>query len=394
MQGTTTVEKIVYGGWGLAHHEGETVFLPYAAPGDVVEFSVEQRKKHVAFGRIERIIEPSPLRRAPDCPIFGECGGCHLLHLDYDAELEIKKQTFTETLARIGHIAIEPDSVIPSPERYGYRNTCDFKTDAGGRPGLARRESRSVVPFPPQGCLLLPPDMRAAIAELGGGATPPDVAPRNGTGLPAGAQIRARIDRYSAVHFWGLADRIGPPDALMEAGGLLFPVSPDSFFQVNRLLNDALAELVVSRPMRTRRRLLDCYSGVGLFALSLARLVEGAVGIESGGTAHRDALAAARLNAISNVRFKRGRVESEVFRQRDVDLVVADPPRAGLAREALRGIVRLRPKEIIIVSCEPPSFARDAARLIDAGYILRGISLADLFPGTYHIETVGHFTRS
>lgn len=382
MKGSAEIKKIVYGGWGLAHFEGKTLFLPYTAPGDEVEFSVVKKKKNCLFGRVERLLRHSPSRIEPECPVFGTCGGCHLLHLSYEEELEVKKRTVLENLERIGHIKIELTSVTASPGRFGYRNTCDIRTDAQRRPGFTMRESSTVVPFPSAGCLLLPPDMRQAISEL-----PPDE-------LPGSREIRSRIDQYGTVHFWGLESRVGPPDALMETGGLLFPVSPTSFYQVNNPLGGKLVELVCSLPSKVRRKLLDCYSGVGFFTLAFSRIVTEAIGIESEPSAYRDAQAAARLNKVSNVTFRRGRVEKEIHRQRNIDILIADPPRAGIPKSALNGIIRLRPAELILVYCEPPSFARDAARLIEAGYILREIHLIDLFPGTYHVETVAHFMRS
>jgi len=382
MKGTTTVKKIVYGGWGLAHHEGATLFLPCTAVGDKVEFSAAKKKKNCLFGHVERVIEPSPQRIEAECPVFGECGGCHLLHLSYEDELEVKKIALLENLERIGKVKIPITGVIMSPHRFGYRNHALFKVDEQGSAGFTMRESRTIVPFPAEGCLLLPLEMRQAISRL-----PEATLPRNG-------EVRTRMDSFGAVHFWGLDGISGPPDSLMKAGGFSFPVHPSAFFQVNRYLNDSLMELATSLPTRARRRLLDCYCGVGFFTLALSKIVGEALGIERERASFRNAQAAARLNGISNVRFKCGRVEKEIGKARDVDMLVADPPRSGLPGSAISGIIRLRPKEMIIVSCEPPTFARDTKRLIDAGYILNSIYLVDLFPGTYHTETVALFKRS
>lgn len=382
MKGTTTVKKIVYGGWGLAHHEGATLFLPCTAPGDKVEFTIEKMKKNCLFGRVERVLDPSPQRINAECPVFGECGGCHLLHLSYEDELEVKKNALQENLERIGKIKIPLTGMIRSPHRFGYRNHALFKVDGEGRAGFTMRESRTIVPFPPEGCLLLPSEMREAISRL------PDAA------LPRNGDVRVRLDSFEAIHFWGLDGISGPPDSLMKAGGFSFPVHPSAFFQVNRHLNDPLMELVTSLPSRSRRRLVDCYSGVGFFTLALSKMVGEALGIERERASVRNAQAAARLNGISNVRFKCGKVESEIGKVKDIDMLVADPPRSGLPEKALGSIIRLRPKEIIIVSCEPPTFARDTKRLIDAGYIITSVHLVDLFPGTYHTETVALFRRS
>jgi len=379
---TVTIKKVVYGGWGLAYHEGKTIFIPYTAPGDQVEVSIVRKKKNCLFGRVERIIEPSPERREPECPVFGKCGGCHFLHLSYENEVKMKKQTVMENLERIGKIKTAVSEFIPSRHRYGYRNHSVFKVNEEGRAGFAMRESAEIVPFPADGCLLLPPEMREAIAAI----------PRESF-LPT-REVRVRMDRFSSVHFWGLADQVGPPDTLMESGGWLFPVSPGSFFQVNRYMNDELMSLVVSLPSKIRRKLLDIYCGVGFFTLPLSRIVMEGMGVELNRAAVRNAQAAARLNKVTNVQFKRGTIEREIQRIRDVDLVTADPPRTGIPKQVLSHIIRLRPKELIMVSCEPPTFARDAAVLIDAGYILSAINLIDLFPGTFHVETVALFRRS
>lgn len=379
---TARIKKIVYGGLGLSHHEGRTLFIPYTAPGDLVEFRVEKEKKGCIFASLIGIVEPSSRRIEPECPVFGECGGCHLLHLSYEDEIEIKRESLLESLERIGGVKTSIEHSVPSPERFGYRNHTQFRVDAEGRPGFAMRESNRIVPFPPEGCLLLSPVIREAIADL------------PSESLPRGGEVRAREDSFGNVHFWDLVDRPGPPDLLMKAGGFSYPVSPGSFFQVNNLQNDRLLETVLSMPLRTRRRLLDLYCGVGFFTLPLSRIVTEAIGVEKDPAAVRGANAALRLNKVINVSYRKGPAEQVIGRIRDIDLVLADPPRSGIPERVLRRIIKLRPAEIILVSCEPPTFSRDARRLIEAGYMLTRLDLVDLFPGTYHVETAALFRRS
>ncbi|MCK4537909.1 MAG: class I SAM-dependent RNA methyltransferase [Candidatus Krumholzibacteria bacterium] len=375
------IKKIVYGGLGLGHFEGRTIFLPYTAPGDVVTFEITADKKKVLFGNPEEIIEPSPLRIKPECPIFGICGGCHMLHLSYENEIEVKKNTTLESLERIGGIKTSIDEFTSCPDRYGYRNHSVFHVDRDGNPGFIRRESDDIVPFPEGGCLLLPEEMRSAIAAIPASSLVPV------------SEVRVRMDRYGTVHFWGLKDHISPPDVLMEAGGYHFPISPHSFFQVNRLMTDTLIEKTLSLSSSTPRRVLDLYCGAGFFTLPFSKIAGEAMGIESDPKGHKSALAAKKLNKISNVTFRKGRVEKEIFRVGETDLLIADPPRSGLPAEAVRGILKLRPSEIILVSCEPPTFARDASRLIESGYSLSRLHLVDMFPGTYHVEMAGLFKR-
>jgi len=381
LTGTAHIERIVYNGMGLAHFEGSPLFIPYTAAGETVEFTVTSRKKSVLFGEATRILDPSPMRREPECPAFGRCGGCHFLHIEYDEEIRIKRETVLDALGRIAKITTEIASVTPCPERYGYRNHALFKVGSRGETGFSMRESSEIVPFPEAGCLLLPESMRRAIAGL----SPESRAPMT--------KIRARLDSFDAVHLWGLCDRVGPPDVLMEAGGLRFPVQPEAFFQVNRLLNSHLMELVTGLPRRAVRRALDLYCGAGFFTLPLARRCEEVVGIEIQRQACRSAVAAAKLNQVSNVRIVRDSAGRAITRVGEVDLVLTDPPRSGMPPEVLRAIVKLRPQEIVMVSCDPPTFARDAKRLAEASYHPAAIHVVDLFPGTFHVETVGLFTR-
>ncbi len=379
--GKTRIEKVVYGGLGLAWFEDMTLFLPYAASGDTVEFTVTKKKKNCLFGEITGIVEPSPSRREAQCPVFGRCGGCHFLHLDYEEETRIKKETFLSTLKRIGKIDMEIASYTPCPERFGYRNHALFKVGSGGVAGFSKRESSEIVPFPAQGCLLLPPEMREAISALDPEALTP------------GTKVRSRLDSFGAIHFWGVEGVISPPDILMKAGDFSFPVYPEAFFQINRYLNDSLMDLAVSLPTQTAKKFLDLYCGVGFFSLPMARRAIDVVGIEVQRQAHKNAVASARLNKAANVKFIRETAERGFSRIGEIDLVLTDPPRSGIPASVLKSIIKLRPREIIMVSCDAPTFARDAARLVEAQWTPSEIHLIDMFPGTYHVESVALFRR-
>ncbi len=379
--GKTRIEKIVYGGLGLAWFEDMTLFLPYASAGDTVEFTVTKKKKNCLFGEITDVIEPSPARQEAQCPVFGQCGGCHFLHLDYEEETRIKKETFHSTLKRIGKIDTEIASYTPCPERFGYRNHALFKVGSNGVTGFSKRESSEIVPFPEQGCLLLPPEMREAISTLDPEALTP------------GAKVRSRLDSFGAIHFWGVDGVISPPDILMKAGDFSFPVYPEAFFQINRYLNDSLMKLAVSLPTQTARKFLDLYCGVGFFTLPMARRAVDVVGIEVQRQAHKNAVASARLNKVANVKFIRETAERGFSRIGETDLVLTDPPRSGIPLSVMKSIIKLRPREIIMIACDAPTFARDAARLVEAQWTPSEIHLIDMFPGTYHVESVALFRR-
>lgn len=376
MAGVVKIKKIVQGGLGLAFHEGKTLFIPYSAAGDKVRFSVRRKKKNIIFGRIEEILEPSPLRIRAECPNFGRCGGCQLLHLSYEDEIEAKKEMVAETLSRIGRIDKEFEEIIPSPERFGYRNNALFRIDGSGDRGFLAAESDELVPFPANGCLLLPEEMRAAIRSIPGDA------------VSSSSEALVRMDKFKEVHFWGIAGSIEPPDILMECGGFLFPLKANAFFQANRFLNERLMELVPSLAGRGSGRALDLYCGAGFFTLPLAKKGFEVTGIEGNRDGYLSAVAAAKLNNITNAKFKKGSVESEINRAGGADLVIADPPRSGMKRTVLKRIAALRPLKVILVSCDPATMARDASSLMENGFSISSIHMIDLFPGTSHTETV------
>ena len=180
----------------------------------------------------------------------------------------------------------------------------------------------------------------------------------------------------------------------MEAGGYLFPISPEAFFQVNTLLNNKLIELILSLTRERNKKIVDLYCGAGFFTLPLAGKATKIIGIERDEKAYHNARAAAKLNKIPNITFKKGQVEQKFKKMGKVKLILADPPRSGMTKKVLEEIIWHKPEEIIIVSCDPPTLARDTSKLIQAGYTPSGIYLIDLFPGTSHIETIIYFKRT
>jgi len=377
----TRIKKIVHGGYGLAFDSGKTILLPYTAPGDLVEYRIVRKKKNTYFANYTRILEPSPMRVDPPCPLFERCGGCHFQHISYEDEITIKEQIVKESLERIGKIKTEITETIPSPERFGYRNQAILKASRGKGIGFFRRESREIVPFPEGRCLLLPERVRELIADI------PD------SSLPDNGDVRVRIDYENSVYFWGLRGIKGPEEIIMKAGSFIYPIHPTSFFQVNRFLVDKMISLIRSLPLKVRLKLLDLYCGVGFFSFPMSRLVVEGLGIEKDRKAYESAIRGAKENKIINIVFKNRSVEEEINRLKDYDLMIVDPPRTGMAQGVLNGIIRIRPKELIFISCDPPTLARDAQKLIETGYTLAGVYIIDLFPATYHTETVALFRR-
>ncbi len=369
MTGVTTVKKIIEGGLGLAFFEGKTVFLPFAAPGDRVEFSVEKESGNILFSRIEKILEPSALRIEPACPNFTRCPGCDFLHLTYNDEAETKRGMTAETFMRIGKSGIDTDNMIQSPGRFGYRSSVTFEFDEEGRPGLRNPESEEVVPFPPGGCPLLSENTRAAVQELTGRSC------RN-----SGPAL-AVTDKFGIARTWGVKGIIETPDILLETAGNLFPVRPRPPIIDNLYLREKFVETVTSMPDTPEGRIVELFCGEGTLSLAFARKGLKVLGIDEDRVSIEDAEAAARLNEIAGAQFIRGRMQKALREIRGVNSLLVSPPQGGISKPLLKWILKEEPAEITINSADAATLARDLRRLKDKGYRLNKSCIIDLYPG-------------
>ncbi|TAL39087.1 MAG: class I SAM-dependent RNA methyltransferase [Spirochaetes bacterium] len=372
------IASLVYGGHGLGFPDGRAVFVPGTAPGDLARIRIVAEKKGYAFGEVVELLEASPSRIAPECPNFGRCGGCEYLHLDYDAERAAKQAILTESLARIGKIQLQsiPEIESVSGERFRYRSHAVIKTDLRGQAGFFARHSHDIVPFPEGGCLLLAGSI---------GPRPPFAAAGH-----AGEMCVAFGDNGSII-----PEREGA--VLREhACGIVYERGHRDFFQANRYLREKMLGIVGNYATAVPGDpggFCDAGCGVGFFALHLARAGFSGTGFDSSTRLVRLARRNAALNAIRNVTFDAHGFSSMTGSLRGRKVLVCDPPRAGLDAKA-RGIVRaLLPAGIVYVSCNPAAFARDCADFVSAGYALRALTLIDMFPGTYHIESISLFVR-
>ncbi len=413
--------SMAQGGEAMGRDEtGRVVFVPYAIAGEQVVAEIVEAKKHYARARLVEIVQPSPARVTPRCAHFGPppltpppsttgegkgCGGCQWQHIAYDAQLKFKADIVREQFSRIGKLPAAPvRETIGMTEPWHYRNHVQFQMSAEGRLCFRALESHDRVPI--RECHILHPlldEMFHALDFEG--------AEFDGVTLRAGTQTGQKmvilegrdaeppeisVDEPVSLVYQSPAETIPliGKDALHEElGGRAFRVSPASFFQVNTAMAEKLVELV-ARYLAPRPSdvLLDAFGGVGTFGLLLAPRVARVIEIEESASAVDDA----RANAVdlSNVEFHRGAVEDVLPSLKTrIDLAVADPPRAGFAPRALDALIAQKPRALAYVSCDPATLARDARRLIDAGYRLNETQPVDLFPQTYHIETVSWFEQ-
>lgn len=431
-----TIEKLIYGGDGLAHHDGSTVFVPFVLPAERVSaLPVEEKKKFVR-ARVDRLLEPSPERETPRCPHFGICGGCNYQHIPYDAQLKYKTEILRETLRRLGQIDWTGEIKAHASPPWGYRNRAQWKirsleksapnseSETAQGPGIGYFRAQSMVFCPVEDCAILSPlllktllSLRAALAanvlprelreiEAFAGANDSRLLmTATCVGFPARAADAAKKFREivpeleSLLFYEPSRERMeldGPGFIEAEAGGAKYRVGHFSFFQVNRFLADELVREVADSE-ETGRLALDLFAGVGLFSVPLAKRFERVLAVEANPAAGRDlefnvAGPGARANRAIEVRTSDVDRFLERYREKP-DLIVLDPPRAGLTPSATKQLGRIAPGRITYISCEPPNLARDLAALHKAGYEISEIHLFDLFPQTFHMETVVRLGR-
>lgn len=424
------IEKLVYGGEGLAHLEGKTVFVPFVLPGEEVDVEIVERAKKLDRGRVSRLLELSPDRIEPRCPHFRVCGGCDYQHISYDTQLELKEQILRETLHRIGHIDWKGPITIHRSPAWEYRNRAQWKVRSSNAPptqpkgaeanSIGYFRARSSVLCPVKTCSIISPALLATFhtlrEALASGVLPPalreieafaDAADKalllNVTcaSLPRATEPLLKVfsNILPAAKSILLQDTAGERMSLFGPGFLnyqvlqkSFRVGHLSFFQVNRFLVGEMATTVHSLA-GAGELAFDLYAGVGLFAAMLADHFSKVVAVEAHPASARDLEYAAlskrpTITAQNKPASAFLRKWKQDYHARTPDVAVVDPPRAGLEDGVAEQLAACKPSRIVYVSCDPSTLARDLAKLHFYQYTLQDIHLFDMFPQTYHIECV------
>jgi 23S rRNA (uracil1939-C5)-methyltransferase len=426
-----TIEKLVYGGDGLArlpadeHGRGKAAFLPFVLEGETVEASLVEQKRGFARGRADSIVQASPLRITAKCPYFTECGGCHYQHTSYAHQLEIKAAILKENLRRIAKLELDNELILhPSPE-WNYRNRARMRvrTDPQFALGYYRFNSHQMLPV--EQCPISSPLINRALAavwEMGrAGKMGPGIQEieffanaedselllqlhvtdiRRQAAMQVAEELRAALPGALGISILrSLPGHSSEPEQIVAQGAgslayrtqqAAYRVSQGSFFQVNRHLVDELVRTVTEG--HSGDIALDLYAGVGLFSTILARSFAQVIAVESSPTAHLDLV----HNSPSNVRTVPKTTEQflEVVADKlRPNFVVVDPPRHGLGETVVRRLAGLGAGRMVYVSCDPATLSRDLAGLLGAGYRIQQAHVVDLFPQTYHLESVFHLTR-
>ena len=398
----------VYGGDALARlPDGRAVFIPYALPDEELRVRLVEEKERYARGEIIEILKPSPMRIQRRCPHFGDCGGCHYQNISYEDQLKIKESIFIDQLKRLGKLADPPvREIVPSPQAWNYRNQIQLHISQEGAPGFLKNRSSRVVPI--QECHLPEdslnriwptlnleyiPGLDRIILRSGDEGQDTLIVLESSDPQP----IEFSVDlALSAVHQ-------GPGGEIVLAGDdftvipihdIPFVVSAGAFFQVNTGVAELIVDFLLEKlPLNDDSLVLDVYCGVGLFSAFLAPRVGKVIGIESDPKAAEDFLY--NISGYENVDFYDIPAE-DVLPLLDLspDIILLDPPRAGISKTVLDSVVSLNPGLVVYISCDPATLARDGNRFQKQGYILQESTPFDMFPQTFHIESVNIFHKA
>jgi len=397
----------VYGGEALARlPEGRAVFIPYVLPEEKIRIRLVEEKERYARAELLEVISPSSARIKPRCPHFTQCGGCHYQHIPYLDQLHIKQSILQNQLERVGKLVDPPvEDMVPSPSAWNYRNHIQFHISEEGNPGYLKHRSNQVVAI--QECHLPEDSINDIWPSLDTEYIPglDRISFRSGeegqdtmivleSSDPKPIEFVVDLP-LSAVHQGPGGEIVlaGDDFTIIEVHGFPFVVSAGSFFQVNTGVAELIVDyLIDALPLAEDTVLLDVYCGVGLFSVFLAPLVKQIIGFESDPSAAEDFLY--NLAGFDTVKLYDLPAE-DILPELEIspDVILLDPPRAGISKKVLDGVVSLKPKIIAYISCDPATLARDVFRFHKQGYQLQSSTPFDMFPQTYHIESVNLFQR-
>ena len=375
------IERILPGGYGLAHAEGKTIFVSLAAPGDRVKVRVDRQQGNVLFASIEEILVPSTDRVEPPCPYFGRCGGCDFQQLTYEKQLAAKAEIIRDCLQRIARMESVPEIfVTPSPRDWRYRMRAMWQIDEEQRTiGYYERGSRRVCDV--ADCAVLVPELQQTLERVRGTEWhefPPGVKHLDVVAGENGVSLAPPFAEFETV------------ESSLAMGDERYSYNAEAFFQVNTGLLPPLLEFALRDV--SGEVAIDLYCGVGLFTLPLARRFKQVIGVESNPNATRFARRNLQQARLENARVINAGVadwiKSSAARSTGVDFVLLDPPRAGAESVVIKQLIDFRAPRICYVSCDPATLARDLRKLIAGGYVIESLAAFDLFPQTHHVETV------
>ncbi len=422
------IEKLNLGAQGIGYVDGKVCFVDFVIPGEEIKAEIITEKKDYNIAKCITIKEPSPYRIEPRCPVFMLCGGCQFQHIDYQHQVRLKKEILNDTLRRIGRIECSNIEVIAEQPWY-YRNRAQLPVQDknGARIGYFKKNTHEVVNH--DICYINQNEINQALTiirkriavsgikiynELNHSGNLRHIILRRGTNtgqlylifvtkeknitkklydnlideIPGLVGISQNINNQKTNRILGskniLLDGTDFYEELID--NKLFQISPISFFQVNIKIFGKIIEKIKSEI--TGSTIVDLYAGVGAIGICLAQACKKVIAIEENLYAVKDGIKNAQINRVENIEFIQARVEQKIDILKIGETVIMDPPRKGVEKSVIESVSKLKIKKIIYLSCNPATLARDANLLINNGYTIKNVYLFDMFPQTYHIETL------
>lgn len=347
-------------GEGITRVDNKVVFVKYALPGEEVDIDIIKNKKNYSIGLLKEVIIPSKERICNKCPYYYICGGCNLAHTTYDNELSFKKSKVKNILSKYAGISIDLD-IVSSNKRYNYRNKITLHKQ-NNKIGYMKEKTNLIIPI--DKCLIANDLINNEIKTI----------------KSNNEQIVLRTNGKEVIFD-------NNSSLIMDVNEYKFKIDINSFFQVNTYILEEIFKYM-EHIIDNSNLILDLYSGVGTLSLMASKKANKVVGIEVNKYSYLNALENIKLNKISNVEFIHGKVEDNIKNIKEkVDLIITDPPRSGMDKKTINVIKELKPEKIVYMSCEPITLARDLNSLKEL-YELKSIKLFDMFPCTYHVESV------
>ena len=409
LQSIVRADIPVYGGYVICR-DPKIVFIRGAIPGELVEISVDEKKRDYSLATARRIIEPSPYRRQPPCPVFGTCGGCQVQFMEYERQVSVKEEILLDALKRIGdlHITLMPSMV---GKEFRYRHRAQLKVSPHGAIGFYREGTREVVNI--EECPLMVDEINRFLRNVRAldlrGVKELHVSSGDTmTLLVKGTAVEDTVQGLLETGISGIAfengDSVGKDYVTLDLNGLRYSVTPWSFFQSHWALNrEVVAEVIRELTPMGQTRILDLYAGAGNFSLPLSRIAQEVVAVEENPSAVEDGRRNLVLNGIKNCIFVHGRVGknlvnkkkdavAKLFEDPPYGCVILDPPRTGLPADCVKKVMDACSERILYVSCNPATLARDVKKMREH-YDVESARMVDFFPNTYHIETLMFLRR-
>lgn len=405
------IESMSHSGEGVARNDGKVVFIPYAIQGEVVEANIREEKKNYSRGILRNIIDKSLYRIEPKCPYYFKCGGCSYQHIAYPQQLKIKQKIVDEILHRIGGIKTITNNVKNMEDPWHYRNKVLWHINEdldGKKMGFYHYRTKKLIEV--KDCPILQPRLNVVSSLIRKSLSGISIEENSSVMIRQSSKSKEVVvefmncdpdqkvlSRLSKEVISIYSNKNGKTRLLFgqdfireEAGKYVFYLGPDDFFQINSeqiglLINTVSKYLNLSGC----KKIIDAYCGVGIFSINIARKVSWVMGIDSNKKAIGHAKTNATVNKITNCQFIAGLCEKILPAiQKPFDCIIVDPPRTGLKKVIIQAIFHILPKEIIYISCDPGTLARDLKQFAENNYQVVHVQPIDMFPQTSHIENV------